>query len=107
MQVTSSTYEPLNNCLINLEHSKSGKELNSLLEASYQGKNVTLELWHSSAKTKEGHVRLTTPFEALRKIYSEYRLHLAKEIRDRFYKNSVSAENFLDTLFNLKSWTHS
>jgi hypothetical protein len=55
------------------EHERSGKEINTLLEASYQGQNVTFELWHSTAKAKEGHVRLTTPFEALAKVYAEYR----------------------------------
>jgi len=36
-----------------------------LLEASYQKQNMTFELWHSGAKAKEGHVKLTTPFQAL------------------------------------------
>ena len=80
MQVTKSTYAPLDDCVVNLEHLKSGKELSTLLEASYQGKNVTFELWHSSTKTKEGHVRLTTPFEALATVHTEYRLTLGKEI---------------------------
>jgi len=39
--------------------------MNTLLEASYQKQNLTFELWHSAAKAKEGHMRLTTPFQAL------------------------------------------
>ena len=79
--MTKSTYAPLDDCVVNLEHLKSGKELNTLLEASYQGKNVTFELWHSSTKTKEGHLKLTTPFEALATVHAEYKLSLGNEIQ--------------------------
>ena len=79
-KVTKSTYAPLDDCVVNLQHLRSGKEISTLLEASYQGQNVTFELWHSSTKTKEGHVRLTTPFEALANLYVEYKLNLGKEI---------------------------
>ena len=68
LKVTKSTYAPLDDCVVNLQHLRSGKEISTLLEASYQGQNVTFELWHSSTKTKEGHLRLTTPFEALDKV---------------------------------------
>jgi hypothetical protein len=61
--VTSSTYAPLDDCIVNLEHEKAGKEMKTLLEASYQGQNITFDLWHSGAKAKEGHVRLSTPFQ--------------------------------------------
>ena len=103
--MTSSTYAPLDDCIVNLEHQKVGKEINTLLEASYQRQNLTFELWHSAAKVKEGHIRLKTPFEALDKIFAEYKLTLGKEIRyvARFDHNDGSNGFDVDASGHLRS----